>query len=74
MIIIPGMGNQTDVWTYNLKERIIHCVGEIEEDMAESIIAQLLYLSSEGNEDIQLFINSPGGDIDAGMAIYYTMK
>ncbi|MBQ5385265.1 MAG: ATP-dependent Clp protease proteolytic subunit [Treponema sp.] len=74
MIIIPGMGNQTDVWTYNLKERIIHCVGEIEEDMAESIIAQLLYLSSEGNGDIQLFINSPGGDIDAGMAIYDTMN
>ncbi|MCQ2601257.1 MAG: ATP-dependent Clp protease proteolytic subunit [Treponema sp.] len=74
MYIEPRLPDHTDIWTANLKSRIVHCFGEIEENMAESIIAQLLYLDSQNNEEIQLYINSYGGEITAGMAIYDTMQ
>lgn len=64
-----------DVYSLLLKERIIILTGEINDTLASNIIAQLLYLSSkEPNKDIQLYINSVGGSITSGMAIYDTMK
>ena len=74
MFIVPRLSDHTDIWSANLNSRIIHCFGEIDEDMAESIVAQLLYLSALSDEDIQLYINSPGGSVTAGMAIYDTMQ
>lgn len=64
-----------DVYSLLLKERIIMLNGEIDDICASNIIAQLLYLSSkEPGKDIQLYINSVGGSITSGMAIYDTMK
>ncbi len=63
-----------DLYSLLLKERIILCTGEIEDNMASSICGQLLYLNSLNNEPIQLYINSPGGSISAGFAIYDTMQ
>lgn len=74
MYIEPRLPDHTDIWTANLKSRIVHCFGEIEENMAESIIAQLLYLDAQSHDDIQFYINSYGGDVTAGMAIYDTIK
>ncbi len=74
MYIEPRLSDHTDIWTANLNSRIVHCFGEIEENMAESIIAQLLYLDAQSHDDIQFYINSYGGDVTAGMAIYDTMK
>jgi len=74
MLIIPRLPDNTDIYTANLNSRIIHCVGEIEQEMAQSIVAQLLYLDAQSHDDIQFYINSPGGSITAGMAILDTMK
>ncbi len=64
-----------DVYSLLLKERIIMLTGEIDDIVASNTIAQLLYLSSkEPGKDIQLYINSVGGSITSGMAIYDTMK
>lgn len=64
-----------DVYSLLLKERIIMLTGEIDDALASDIIAQLLYLSSkEPKKDIQLYINSVGGSITSGLAIYDTMK
>ena len=64
-----------DVYSLLLKERIIMLNGEIDDVCASNVIAQLLYLSSkEPGKDIQLYINSVGGSITSGMAIYDTMK
>lgn len=64
-----------DIFSRLLRERIIFLGSEIDDDLANSIVAQLLLLDSENNEkDIMLYINSPGGVITAGMAIYDTMK
>ncbi len=63
-----------DIFSRLLKERIIFISGEIDDDLANSVIAQLLYLDSINNDDISLYINSPGGSITSGMAIYDTMK
>lgn len=64
-----------DVYSLLLKERIIMLTGEIDDTCASNVIAQLLYLSSkEPGKDIQLYINSVGGSITSGMAIYDTMK
>ena len=58
-----------------LKERVIFLVGQVEEHMANLIVAQLLFLESESpDKDIYLYINSPGGSVTAGMAIYDTMQ
>lgn len=64
-----------DIYSRLLKERIIFLNGEVEEHMATTIVAQLLFLENENPEkDIMMYINSPGGSIDAGMAIYDTMN
>lgn len=63
-----------DIYSRLLKDRIIILNGEITDQTANSIVAQLLYLDSQNNEDISLYINSPGGSVTAGMAIYDTMN
>jgi ATP-dependent Clp protease protease subunit len=64
-----------DIYSRLLKERIIFLAGPINDVVANSIIAQLLFLASQDpNKDIQLYINSPGGSVTAGMAIYDTMQ
>jgi ATP-dependent Clp protease protease subunit len=64
-----------DIYSRLLKERIVMLNGPVEDHMANSIVAQLLFLESENpNKDIALFINSPGGVVTAGMSIYDTMQ
>ena len=63
-----------DIYSRLLKDRIIILSGEIDDVMANSIIAQLLYLDGINHDDISIYINSPGGSITAGMAIYDTMN
>lgn len=64
-----------DIYSRLLKDRIIMLSGPIEDNMANTIIAQLLFLDAQDSEkDIYLYINSPGGVVTAGMAIYDTMK
>ncbi|MEE4253686.1 MAG: ATP-dependent Clp endopeptidase proteolytic subunit ClpP [Desulfuromusa sp.] len=71
-----GRGERAyDIYSRLLKDRIIFLGGEIEDHMANLIIAQLLFLESEDpDQDIHLYINSPGGVVTAGMAIYDTMQ
>lgn len=64
-----------DIYSRLLKERVIFVVGPIEDQMANLIVAQLLFLESENpDKDVHLYINSPGGVVTAGMAIYDTMQ
>ncbi|MCD7840140.1 MAG: ATP-dependent Clp protease proteolytic subunit [Erysipelotrichaceae bacterium] len=64
-----------DIYSRLLEDRIIMLCGEINDEMASSIISQLLYLESlDRNSDIDMYINSPGGSISAGLAIYDTMN
>ena len=80
-MIIPNViekkyGNERvyDLYSKLLEERIILLTGEIDDNLANIIVSELLYLDSVNNKDIQLFINSPGGSVTAGMAIYDTMN
>lgn len=80
--LVPMVVEQTargerayDIYSRLLKERIIFLVGQIEDQMANLVIAQLLFLESENpDKDISLYINSPGGVVTSGMAIYDTMQ
>lgn len=64
-----------DIYSRLLKERIIFLVGQVEDHMANLIVAQMLFLESENpDKDIHLYINSPGGSVTAGMSIYDTMQ
>ena len=63
-----------DIYSRLLKDRIILLNGEINDNTSNVVVAQLLYLDSQNHEDISLYINSPGGSITAGMAIYDTMN
>ncbi|MBO1928408.1 ATP-dependent Clp endopeptidase proteolytic subunit ClpP [Thiomicrorhabdus sp. 6S2-11] len=80
--LIPMVIEQTsrgersfDIYSRLLKERVIFMVGPVEDHMANLIVAQLLFLESENpDKDISLYINSPGGSVTAGMAIYDTMR
>lgn len=63
-----------DIYSRLLKDRIILLNGEIDDNVSNIIVAQLLYLDSINNDDISIYINSPGGSITAGMAIYDTMN
>jgi len=63
-----------DIYSRLLKERVIIINGEINNDLANSVVAQLLFLDSLNNEDISIYINSPGGSVTDGMAIYDTMN
>ncbi len=80
--LVPMVVEQTnrgerafDIYSRLLKERVIFCVGPVEDHMANLIVAQLLYLESENpDKDIHLYINSPGGSVTSGLAIYDTMQ
>jgi len=71
-----GMGERAfDIYSRLLRERIVFLGTGVDDAVADSIVAQLLYLDAEDPEkDVQLYINSPGGSVTAGMAIYDTMK
>jgi len=71
-----GRGERAyDIYSRLLKERVIFLVGPINDQMANIIVAQMLFLESENpDKDISLYINSPGGSVSAGMAIYDTMQ
>ena len=64
----------SDIFSRLLKDRIIMLTGEVNDEMAALVCSQLLYLESVSNDDIHLYINSPGGSVTAGMAIYDTMN
>ncbi len=80
--LVPMVVEQTsrgersyDIYSRLLKERVIFIVGQIEDQMANLVVAQLLFLESENpDKDISIYINSPGGSVTAGMAIYDTMQ
>ncbi|HAS61605.1 MAG TPA: ATP-dependent Clp endopeptidase proteolytic subunit ClpP [Vibrio sp.] len=80
--LVPMVVEQTsrgersyDIYSRLLKERIIFLTGQVEDNMANLVVAQLLFLESENpDKDIYLYINSPGGSVTAGMAIYDTMQ
>jgi ATP-dependent Clp protease protease subunit len=80
--LVPMVVEQTsrgerayDIYSRLLKERVIFIVGPVEDQTANLVVAQLLYLESENpDKDINLYINSPGGIVSAGMAIYDTMQ
>lgn len=83
MALVPYVVEQTsrggersyDIYSRLLKERIIFLADEVNDQTASLVVAQLLFLESEDpNKDIQLYINSPGGSVTAGMAIYDTMN
>ena len=82
MSLVPMVIEQTsrgersyDIFSRLLKERIIFLNGQVEDNMANLIMAQMLFLESEGpDKDIYLYINSPGGVVTAGMAMYDTMQ
>lgn len=63
-----------DIFSRLLRERIVFVTGEVEDNMASLIVAQLLFLESNPKKDISMYINSPGGVVTAGMAIYDTMQ
>tara|TARA_B100001094_G_scaffold314382_1_gene353170 strand:- start:66 stop:677 length:612 start_codon:yes stop_codon:yes gene_type:complete len=71
-----GRGERAyDIYSRLLKERVIFLVGPIDDQVANLVIAQLLFLESENTDkDISLYINSPGGSVSAGLAVYDTMK
>lgn len=69
-----GVEKSFDIYSRLLKDRIVFLSGEINDEVANLIVSELLYLDSLNNEDIYLYINSPGGSVTAGMAIYDTMN
>lgn len=69
-----GSEKSYDIFSRLLKDRIVFITGEIDDAMANNVIAELLYLDSINNNDINLYINSPGGSVSAGMAIYDTIN
>lgn len=81
-MLVPMVVEQTsrgerayDIYSRLLKERVVFVVGPIDDHMANLIVAQLLFLESENpDKDIHLYINSPGGSVTAGLAIYDTMR
>lgn len=75
IIETEGRGERAyDIYSRLLKDRIVMLDTDVNEHSASLIVAQLLFLESQGNEDIQMFINSPGGSVTAGLAIYDTMQ
>ena len=81
MYLIPSVVEKTkegervyDIYSRLLKDRIIFISGEINDELADAVIGQLLFLDSKSHDNINLYINSPGGSITSGMAIYDTMN
>ena len=73
--VTPRGSMRYDIYSRMLKERVVFLVGQVEDFMANVVVAQLLFLESENpDKDISLYINSPGGSVTAGMAIYDTMQ
>ncbi|MBU2966609.1 ATP-dependent Clp endopeptidase proteolytic subunit ClpP [Amphritea sp. 2_MG-2023] len=80
--LVPMVVEQTargersyDIYSRLLKERVIFMIGQVEDHMANLVVAQLLFLESENpDKDIHLYINSPGGSVTAGLSIYDTMQ
>lgn len=80
--LVPMVVEQTargerayDIYSRLLKERVVFCVGPVEDNMANLIVAQLLFLESENpDKDVHLYINSPGGSVTSGLAVYDTMQ
>eukprot|EP00931_Biecheleriopsis_adriatica_P048770 TRINITY_DN2817_c0_g1_i2.p1 TRINITY_DN2817_c0_g1~~TRINITY_DN2817_c0_g1_i2.p1 ORF type:complete len:330 (-),score=84.32 TRINITY_DN2817_c0_g1_i2:60-1049(-) len=73
-MIETAKGEKLDVMSKLLQDRIIILGGEVKDEMAQVLVAQMLYLANESNEDITMYINSPGGSVSAGMAIFDTMQ
>lgn len=81
-VLVPMVVEQTargersfDIYSRLLKERVVFLVGQVEDHMANIVVAQLLFLEAENpDKDISLYINSPGGSVTAGMSIYDTMQ
>ena len=81
MSLVPMVLEQTaegersyDIYSRLLRDRVILLEGEVHDQMANLIVAQLLYLESESDKDISVYVNSPGGSVTAGMAIYDCMQ
>ena len=81
MSLIPIVIEQTskgersyDIYSRLLRDRVLLLEGEVHDQMANLIVAQLLFLESEADKDIYMYINSPGGSVTAGMAIYDCMQ
>ena len=76
MIVERELGSEKsyDIFSRLLKDRIVFITGEIDDTLANNVIAELLYLDSINNNDINIYINSPGGSVSAGMAIYDTIN
>jgi len=76
VVEISARGDRSyDIYSRLLKERVVFLVGPVEDEVASLVVAQLLYLESENpDKEIQLYINSPGGSVSAGLAIYDTMQ
>ena len=81
MSLVPMVLEQTakgersyDIYSRLLRDRVILLEGEVHDQMANLVVAQLLYLESESDKDISMYINSPGGSVTAGMAIYDAMQ
>ena len=72
---VRGQERGYDIYSRMLMERVVFVIGQVEDQMATSIMAQLLFLEADNSEkDIHMYINSPGGVVTAGMAIYDTMQ
>lgn len=78
--LVPMVLNRTsegersmDLYSRMLQDRIVFMTGQVDDNMAELLSAQLLYLDNDSDEDIHVYIHSPGGSVDAGMVIYNTM-
>lgn len=69
-----GIDKAYDIYSRLLKDRIIFLSGEIDDEVANVVVGELLFLNSQSHDDIYLYINSPGGSITSGMAIYDTMN
>ena len=81
MSLVPIVIEQTskgersyDIYSRLMRDRVILLEGEVHDQMANLVVAQLLFLESEGDKDISMYINSPGGSVTAGMAIYDAMQ
>ncbi len=76
VVEISARGERSyDIYSRLLKERVVFLVGPVEDEVASLVVAQLLYLESENpDKEIQFYINSPGGSVSAGLAIYDTMQ
>ena len=76
MIVERELGSEKsyDIFSRLLKDRIVFITGEIDDTLANNVIAELLYLDAINNNDINIYINSPGGSVSAGMAIYDTIN